>query len=249
MNKKRLAAGAAALGLSILLAGCGASPEEATASGSAEPSSSASATVSATATATATATASVDQEAQPTETAESAFVGEQSISITGDIESLDTDGEVVVVTEEYGPVACKTSDKTIFVNAVTGRKTALADLDIGARIRAAVSPQMTRSIPAQTRCFAVIVDVPENGIGNASYVQVQTVTKEDDGTLEILDQNGSTIVRIPKDIPVELYGSDATVPKDEIVSGSDLIVWYDQVTFSIPAQTTALRVVYCPADR
>lgn len=220
MQLRRLMTGIAALSLGALLAGCSADAPAAVTTGL--PSAAA-----------ASAAASQSAEIQ------------QTLTYVGIVSNVDVGGAVVVDTAQNGEIACNTSEDTIFVNAVTGRKASLSDVRVGTYVAATVSPAMTRSVPPQSACYALIVDVPTSGVGSASYIQASSVSREADGALQITNQNDDTIVTIPADIPIEQLGTDGTVERDLIVEGSRLIVWYDAVTLSMPAKATALRAVYC----
>lgn len=221
MHLRRFMTGVAALGLSALMAGCASD-----------------ATVAATSAVPTQAGAVTAAASQETDIP-------QTLTYVGIVSNVDAGGMIVMQTTQNGDLACNTSADTIFVNAVTGREASLSDVRVGTYVSATVTPAMTRSVPPQAACYAMILDIPQNGLGSASYVQVSSVNREAEGALQIMNQNDDTVISIPADIPVERLGSDETVEKADIVEGSKLIVWYDAVTLSVPAKATALRVVYC----
>lgn len=229
MQLKRLMTGFAALSLGVLVAGCSSSNPAATIPATtAQPA----ATIPA-ATAQPAATGTLDTEVR------------QTLNYAGIVSNVDVGGTVVVQTTQSGDVACNTSEDTVFVNAVTGREASLSDVRVGTYVSVTLSPAMTRSVPPQAACYAMILDIPQDGLGSASYLQVSSVSQQPDGSIQVTNQNEDTIVTIPADIPIERLGSDETVAKDDIVKGSRLVVWYDAVTLSLPAKATALRAVYC----
>ena len=173
----------------------------------------------------------------------------ETMSFSGSVLAVDAAGAVTLETEQLGEVVCNTDADTIIVNAVTGRKESFRDIRVASNASVSVSRALTRSVPPQTICYAVITGLPESGLGSASYIEAREVLKEQDGTLEIMSHDEDLIVTIPAELPIEIYGSDGTASRDEIMPGSRLVVWYDAVSLSLPGQATAVRALFVPQAR
>lgn len=173
---------------------------------------------------------------------------ETTVSVVGTITEIDREEHLVTIgqqgsSEPQDAVAALVTDDTLIVDCVTGRSAAEADLRTGQLVSAALSQRMTRSIPPQSPAFALIVNIPESGLGAASYVRVLDVMQAENGSTIVLNQNADLYVTIPAELPIERLGSSEPASPDDIHVGSQLIAWYDVVAESYPAQTTATRVV------
>lgn len=171
-----------------------------------------------------------------------------TVSFLGTLTELDPAEHYAVIAEGEdvsvsAAVQAQLSEKTLIIDAQSGHSVAEADLTTGQRASAAVSPMLTRSIPPQAQAYALIVNLPENGLGAANYIQAMDVMTAENGDTIVLNQNADLYVTIPAALTVEKLDSEETVPASDIKRGSVLIAWYDAVAESYPAQATATRVV------
>ncbi|MBD5559549.1 MAG: hypothetical protein HDQ87_04205 [Clostridia bacterium] len=239
MQWKRIGLAAAA-GLMLLMSGCDAAADTAAASDAASETPAASeSTVTASAAAAAT-----DDAASALATP---AAGEMIVPVIGTIVELNPEEHFVTVAEGEDlsdpsmMVSALVTEDTLLFDATTAKTIQEADLETGQMASAALSPQMTRSIPPQAQAFALITNLPANGV--ASYVDALDVMTAEDGSTVILNQNADLYITIPVDLAIEKLDSSETVPASDIKTGSRLIVWYETVAESYPAQTTASRVV------
>lgn len=239
-----------AAGALLLMGGCDAAATEM----SSAPSSAAASEATAVPTAEETETVSTESaEAVSTDEAApglpSADQTEMTVSVLGKIAGLDPQEHFVTIseggdlTDMSTAVQALVTDDTLIIDCVTGRTVAEADLSVGQTVSAAVSPRMTRSVPPQAEAYALIVNLPETGLGVANYIRAMDVLMTENGSTIVLNQNADLYVTIPAELEVEKLDSEQTVPASDIKVGSVLIAWYDSVAESYPAQATASRVV------
>jgi hypothetical protein len=92
---------------------------------------------------------------------------------------------------------------------------------------------MTRSIPAQSEAFAVVLG--DNSEKMGKFFKVEEVTMSEDNTyVSVINTNESLIATVDK---------KANKNFAEIKAGDNLMVWYDMMTMSLPARTNANKVV------
>lgn len=131
--------------------------------------------------------------------------------------------------------------------AVVDRDTYVADgrsgklrlpmaLKVGQQVTAYYSANMTRSLPPQSHAMAIVIGAPAEGTA-AYYEVVQAALSADGSYVTLLNANNDLIATV-----------DATACNDfaKIKRGDKLLVWYDMMTMSLPAQTNAGRVVVLP---
>ncbi|MGI6153568.1 MAG: hypothetical protein ACOYJB_07040 [Christensenellaceae bacterium] len=173
-----------------------------------------------------------------------------SVTVTGEITDItmtdDDEGQIHVVGDAIDgtitDVVAIITDDTEAIDAQTGLEADLRALNVGDTVTIYVSAAMTRSQPPQAQALAVITNLPAGGLGIPKYIVVQELTKNDDGSIAVLNQNKDVIVTIPADLAItEMDGEAESI--NEIEIGDDLFAWYDAVALSYPAQATAERVV------
>ena len=92
---------------------------------------------------------------------------------------------------------------------------------------------MTRSIPAQSAAYAVVLG--DNSEKMGKFFKVEEVTMSEDKTyVSVINTNESLIATVDK---------KANKNFAEIKAGDNLMVWYDMMTMSLPARTNANKVV------
>lgn len=159
------------------------------------------------------------------------------ITTKGEIKEINK-GQVSVLGEgAYNEIVLNIQDSTYILNAQDGTPISFEELKKGDKITAYYSPRVTRSIPPQGNGIALIVGTPKTG-GTGMYMKVAKLEKNKDGSIKVLCTNSDRLVTIRPDIFAQTT---------DIKEGSELIVWYDIMTMSIPAQATATKVVLLPA--
>ena len=159
------------------------------------------------------------------------------ISTQGEIEEI-REGMVRVSGQgRYDEIILHVQEDTYIVSAQDGSPVLLEDLHKGYAITAYYGPTLTRSLPPQGKAIALVVGIPEQG--NAGmYMKVATLQENNDGSIRVLCTNKDRMVTLRPEI-VETIS--------EIKEGSELIVWYEIMTMSIPGQATATKAVLLPA--
>ena len=117
---------------------------------------------------------------------------------------------------------------TEILNGKNGDDVELSRLNVGDELTAYYSPISTRSLPPQSVAYALVMGSGEH---DGIYMQVDSVEKTKYGT-RILNSNKDTFVTIP-----EKVNDDAK----ELKAGDRILVWYDFVALSMPAQATATK--------
>ncbi|MDF2859573.1 MAG: hypothetical protein K0Q87_5424 [Neobacillus sp.] len=159
------------------------------------------------------------------------------LSTKGEIKEINK-GQVRVLGEgTYSEIVLNIQDSTYILDAQDAIKNPFNELEKGDTITAYYGPGVTRSIPPQGNAIALIVGTPETGSAGM-YMKVAKVEENKDGSLKVLCTNSDRLVTIRPNIFAQ--------PTD-IKEGSELIVWYEMMTMSIPAQATATKVVLLPA--
>lgn len=256
-NKTIALAAAAALSAMLIFSGCdsGASTASESAAPAASQTTSSEASAAAqdaSADAVAAATAAVSE-------GDSAFELDlatpnpqfETLRITGPISSRDDASDITYITDEQAAdgsgavseVGAVEGEDCIIVDVQTGQEVDDDTLQIGQRVTAYVGLNMTRSIPPQAPCYALMTNLPADGMGAAHYIHALQVSPAEQGGIAVLNQNADTIVTIPADLPIEIFGETETTTAASIVPGTRLIAWYDMETRSMPAQATATRVM------
>ena len=95
---------------------------------------------------------------------------------------------------------------------------------------------MTRSLPAQSHAYAVIIGEPDEK--TAAYFEVAQAALASDGSyVTVLNSNNDLIATV-----------DAKACKDfaKLKKGDKLLLWSSFATMSLPAQTNADKVVVLP---
>lgn len=241
---------------------------EASASAEISASAEASAAVSEEPTEMSTATATSDIAGSESATADAQASGDvgtlptadpmfATVSVLGSLVAVDAEQDIFTIQESLpdgtdaetqangeGQIAAVEADDCVIIDSQTGAEVDDDQLRVGDRVFAFVSPNQTRSIPPQAACYALITNIPENGLGIASYVHAIDVQSTSNGDIQVLNQNADLWVTIPADLTIEVFDEPGqTATAAQIRPGSNLIVWYDMVAESYPAQTTATRVM------
>ena len=137
------------------------------------------------------------------------------------------------------------NNETFFIDAMTG-----APMDLDKRTTDGVSvyygPAVTMSIPAQSPAAAVIGNIAE-GATYPRYAKVEAVEKLSDGGLLITTDAGSRVITLGKDMPITPFKTKNIVSLADVTVGSELALWYDVMTLSLPAQATADKAVLLAA--
>ncbi|MBQ7883142.1 MAG: DUF3221 domain-containing protein [Phascolarctobacterium sp.] len=151
---------------------------------------------------------------------------------------LEVKDNMVVVKGERGIVAALLNDETYLLNGKNGKAKKLSSFKVGKEVTVYHSPKMTRSIPAQTQAYAIILG--DNDVKQGKFFVVDQVTPSENGEyVSVMDSSHSLIATVDK---------KAYRHYSQIKAGDKLLVWYDMMTMSLPARTNAQKVVVLPQN-
>lgn len=166
---------------------------------------------------------------------------------------LSTYGEITEVAEDY--VVVKTIDgeeiqfNTSELTQVIDANTAMP-LDLTARetdmVMVTYSNAMTMSIPPQAYAFAIVGNI-KSEMGNPIFTIVEEVKTSESGIV-IVTEGGSKEITVPSNAEVSPYLTRNIVTLADIKAGSNVLLWYDMMTMSIPAYATSEKVVVLPGN-
>lgn len=130
------------------------------------------------------------------------------------------------------------SSKTWLVDGATGTPIALKDLK-GKEVVVAHSQAMTMSLPPKCNAKAIMVQ----GDVGSNYAVIEKVVKNNDGTVTLTTDNGSRLVTVGKDAVVTPFKTRNIVTMDMLKAGDEVVLYYDVMALSYPAQAYTNRVV------
>lgn len=159
---------------------------------------------------------------------------------------LETSGVysyLLVETDDDQQIRLNLSDNTLVVDNETGLPANLTDIQVGDRIFAYYSAAMTRSLPPQSACELILVNVGDNT--PASLHEVGSVS-EADGVTSVLTADGSMIVRMDDQTSFSPLATKNIVTVQDLTPGTRFLAWYDIVALSYPGQTYTQKVVILP---
>lgn len=198
-----------------------------------------------------------DDPAAALPTADQAYA---TLPVLGTIVDIDREQDIYYVSEEQQgaegaaaadgapsddpatQVGCVEAEDCIIIDSQTGAEVDDDRLQVGDRVLAFVGLAMTRSLPPQAQCYAIVTNLSDNNLGSANYVRALSVDQTDDG-LRILNQNADLYITVPPDLQIEVFDENRTASASDIQPGTRMIVWYDAVMKSYPGQTTATRIM------
>lgn len=174
-----------------------------------------------------------------------------SQQVLGEIQELIKEGndlQIHVTGEEAAnpanDIIATITDKTVIVDAASGKPVAADKLKAGDKVQVYVSSAMTKSLPPIANAFAVVTNIPENLLGIPTYLVAEEVTQNDDGSITVLNENKDLLVTIPADMKIGVFGKDGdTVATGAIAKGDTILAWFDMVAQSLPAQATATQAM------
>ena len=173
----------------------------------------------------------VENKEVPVTKAYQAQAVEEVLFTTGKI--VEVNENMIVVKGEHNIIAAMITDETHLLNGKNGKAKKLSSFKVGKEVTVYHSPKMTRSIPAQTVSYAIVLG--NNDEKQGKYFKVDKVNLSEDGSyVSVIDTNHNLIATIDK---------KACKDFTSIESGDELIVWYNMMTMSLPARTNAQKAL------
>ena len=150
------------------------------------------------------------------------------------------DDYVMVKTMDNKEIQFNTSEFTQIIDANT-----VMPLDLKSRetdlVMITYANAMTMSLPPQAYAFAIVGNI-KSEMGNPMFTIVEEVKTAEDGIVIVTD-GGMKEITVPANAQVSPYLTRNIVTLADIKEGSNVLLWYDMMTMSIPAYATSERVV------
>lgn len=159
------------------------------------------------------------------------------IATKGEIKEISKSRVWIVGEGAYNEIILNIHDGSYLLHAEDGRPLPVAELKAGDTVTAYYGPAVAYSMPPQGNAIALVAGTPKTG-GTGMYMKVAKLSENPDGSIKLLCSNFDRLITIRPDVFPQL---------SEIKPGSELIVWYEVMTASIPGQAEATKVVLLPA--
>lgn len=166
---------------------------------------------------------------------------EEEINLDAPVKGMLT---VAEIGEDYivaGGIKLMISAQTVMLDSETALPIGIESIAVGDMILCEYSQMMTRSIPPQTQAFLIAKNADKGGIVNT--ITVDAVETDAEGNVLVTDNANNIIVTITADAEVAPYKTRNIVKLADISRGDKLVLWYDMVTMSIPAQASTNKVI------
>ncbi|MBE5040829.1 stalk domain-containing protein [Ructibacterium gallinarum] len=147
--------------------------------------------------------------------------------------------------ERYGEYIMNVSEETVWIDSENVTAFNPADLKENERVYVFHSPAVTASLPPQSAAIAVVRNIPQDA-GCAMYHVVDKVTQAEDGSLQILTDNGGLILSADEKTDVVSYLTKNIVTLEDIQEGTRIMAWYSAVAESYPGQAYANHIMILP---
>ena len=154
---------------------------------------------------------------------------------------------LVMESEAYGDYIMNISQDVVWIDS--GNKTASdpSTLKVGEGIYVFHSPIATYSIPPQSPALAIVRNIPQD-ISCAHYQVVEKVEKLEDGSVQIVTDQGGLHITADASTTLSKYVDNKAFALDELKAGDRIMAWYEAVLESYPAQTHARHIMLLPAS-
>jgi len=133
------------------------------------------------------------------------------------------------------------SEYTVMLDSETALPIGIDAIAVGDMIQCEYSQMMTRSIPPQTQAFLIAKNSDKGGMVNT--ITVDAVETDENGNVKVSDNTNSIVVTITADAAITPYKTRNIVTLADISLGDKLVLWYDMVTMSIPAQASTNKAI------
>lgn len=162
----------------------------------------------------------------------------------GDITEVAED-YIMVNTVDGQEIQFNTSENTQVIDANTVLPLDLANRETD-KVAITYSNAMTLSLPPQAYAYAIIGNI-KSDMGNPVFTIVEEVKQGKDG-ITIVTENGSKEITVQVTAEISPYLTRNIVTLSDIKAGSNVLLWYDMMTMSIPAYATSEKVVVLPGN-
>lgn len=167
------------------------------------------------------------------------------VSVTSVQKEAEAYKFMLVKTEDGQEIQLNLDAQTLVVNNETGVPAALEEIKVGDKVFVYYSPAMTRSLPPQSACELILVNVGEKT--PASLHEVGTVKKDAAGKSAITTAAGDMIISVDGKSAISDLKTKNVVTVDSLTEGTRFLAWYDVVAMSYPGQAYTEKLVVLPA--
>lgn len=171
------------------------------------------------------------------------------VRIWGTIDKVEEENNRILVIlggPVEGSVWLNIGEDTRIVDNNGGKALKIGDLREMETVYAWHSLASTMSIPPQTNAYVIVANIAM-GQGAGQYYEVEKMEKTTDG-YRLLNQQQDLYFTIPANAKLKVYNSNRTARPSTIKPGTKLVVWYDVVAESFPAQAGGANVLVLPYD-
>lgn len=148
---------------------------------------------------------------------------------------------IICEVDEQQKIQLNIFNDTILIDSELALPIKVSDLKAGDSVFVEYSPNMTKSIPAQSNAKLIVSNIEKGG--NVELITANEVKTDENGNVIVTDNANDIIVTISKDAQVKAYMSKDIKTLGDITVGTELLAWYDMATLSLPAQAGTQKVV------
>lgn len=153
---------------------------------------------------------------------------------------ITEEGELYIATEDEQEIVLNTDENTIFTTA-DGLKIGLEEITDGSHIRVIASSAMTQILPPQVYAYVVMA-----GEALPIYAEVESVEQDEDGNTVFFSKDGAYKVVAGEETEILPFATRNIVALSDIKEGSQILVYSNLMTMSIPALVPAEKLVLLP---
>lgn len=149
---------------------------------------------------------------------------------------------MTVKTDTYDELILHFSDETLLMDTQTGYPVGEEELQKGDKVFVYYDNMIMESEPPQSVAQAVLTNLDEQH-SPAHLLTVESLVRSEDGTVRVLASDGTVALTLEPDVEIRPFMSRNIVTLEDIHIGTRLFAWYDRITYSLPGQAIADRVV------
>lgn len=169
-----------------------------------------------------------------------------AVTVVGTVAEIGAEDEIsnvlVNIDDESGnQILLHISEETALIKA-DGTPIALSDLAADSVVLVYHSTMVTRSLPAQSTAFVLVLLESEEDF---YPIYMVAADKTEDG---IASEDGNYVAAPAEGCEVVPYKTRNIVTLDDVKAGSKLLVWSRVMTMSIPALLNAEKIMILPAE-
>lgn len=153
----------------------------------------------------------------------------------------------LTVKTENGDVMILETANALYVDDATGLPVSRDTLKKDAAIYVYYGDAFTENNSTQATAQLVLVNLTKDK-APAHMLTVEKVERNADDSVRILGDSGKIWVTVEQTTPIAPLTSKNVVKNSDLYVGTTVLVWYDAVKESLPAQTTATKVIVLPTS-